>query len=168
MGGNAEEGEALWHNRVWWRGLAFLLDSEESSAQLPEEGSTHLTVAFLFCFLPHWSSALFVKFQLILSRSSLIWCNKRRNILSRFPPPGFTHAFLLGSWAISPPNYSSNSLIETFTHHCRRSTSFSPDAAARQQRLVAVQGNLERGGLGSRGLSLVSLAAESKGGRALG
>lgn len=49
MGGNAEEGEALWHNRVWWPGLVFLLDSEQSFAKLPEEGSTSLNSRRLYC-----------------------------------------------------------------------------------------------------------------------
>lgn len=106
MGGNAEEGEALWHNRVWWRGLVFLLDSEGSSAQLPEEGSTHLTDALLYCALFHtgvllssWNSSLFgtnhhlsgarEEEHFVLIPTSRLYSRYPFRVLGYFPPQLF-------------------------------------------------------------------------------
>lgn len=77
MGGNTEEEEALWHNRVWWPGLVFLLDSEKSPAQLPEEGSTHFTVAFC-TFISEFCHEIPARFERIIT----YLVHEGRNILS--------------------------------------------------------------------------------------
>lgn len=82
MGGNAEEGEALWHNRVWWRGLVFLLDSEGSFAQLPEEGSTHLTVAFDIVLFSTPELCCLHEIPACLGQIITYLVHERRNILS--------------------------------------------------------------------------------------
>lgn len=162
-GGNAEEGEAFWHNRVWWQGLFPLLDSRGEVCHATRWGQHLLNSHFALLSKPELWSVKEVPTHFLQIITYLL--HEWRNILSRYPPPDSTHAVLLGPWVIFP-------LFCKFPHggihsSLQKADRRLPRRCGTQRRLVAERSNLEER-LGKRGTKFSRLiVTDSRGGHVL-